>query len=140
MSDGATTVTISVRLERTPLAVRTARRTMMHLLGDGPSIAFVRDAVLLTSELVSNALMHTTGSFEMAATYHSQPDRLRVEVSDDSSAMATMPEPPLPPSRGGGLGLRLVNEVANAWGTEARHGGGKTVWFEMHAGDRNEQP
>lgn len=138
MSNGAT-VKVAVRLERTPLAVRTARRTMMHLLGDGPSIPFVRDAVLLTSELVSNALMHTTGSFELAATFHSGPDRLRVEVSDDSSAMATMAEPPLPPARGGGLGLRLVDEVANAWGTEPRKGGGKTVWFEMNAADRNEQ-
>ena len=133
-------MTVSVRLERTPLAVRTARRTIMHLLGDGPTIAFVRDAVLLTSELVSNALIHTTGSFELTGTYRSRPGRLRVEVSDDSSAMATMPEPSVAPARGGGLGLRLVNEVANEWGTEARDGGGKTVWFEMNAAQRNEQP
>lgn len=137
MTDGAT-MTVSVRLERTPLAVRTARRTMLHLLGDGPSISFVRDAVLLTSELVSNALMHTSGSFELAATYRSQPDRLRVEVTDDSSAMATMAEPPVAPARGGGLGLRLVNDVADAWGTEQRTGGGKTVWFEMTATNRHE--
>lgn len=128
-------VTVSVRLERTPLAVRTARRTVLHLLGDGPSIAFVRDAVLLTSELVSNALMHTSGSFDLAATFRSRPDRLRVEVNDDSPAIAKMSEPPVPPARGGGLGLRLVNEVANAWGTDPREGGGKTVWFEMHASD-----
>jgi anti-sigma regulatory factor (Ser/Thr protein kinase) len=138
MTDGAT-MTVSVRLERTPLAVRTARRTMLHLLGDGPSISFVRDAVLLTSELVSNALMHTSGSFELGATYRTRPDRLRVEVSDDSSAMAMMAEPPIAPARGGGLGLRLVNDVADAWGTEQRNEGGKTVWFEMTATDRQEQ-
>ena len=139
MSDGATTVTVSARLERTPLAVRTARRTLLHLLGDGPSISFVRDAVLLTSELVSNALMHTSGAFQLEATYRSRPHRLRVEVSDDSPVMAAMPEALVAPARGGGLGLRLVNDVASDWGTELRNGGGKTVWFEMADNDRSEQ-
>lgn len=132
MSDGATTATVAVHLERSPLAARTARNLLLQLLGDGPSIAFVRDAVLLTSELVSNALLHTAGEFDLEITYRTRPDRVRVEVTDESSVVPTIATQTTERPRGGGLGLRLIDDVATAWGV-LRRTRGKTVWFQMEA-------
>lgn len=94
--------------------------------GDRAREALVEDVVLMVSEVVTNACMHTTGplEFRLDCTW----ERLRVEVTDPS------PRPPVmqPPASGldGGQGLRMVDRLARAWGYEPR-GGGKAVWLEV---------
>jgi hypothetical protein len=84
------------------------------------------DAVLVVSELVTNALRHTTTIpvIRLAGTVH----RLRIEVEDGS--------PVLPRTRlsaaVGGWGLQLVQLLSTAWGARPQHGG-KVVWCEMAA-------
>jgi anti-sigma regulatory factor (Ser/Thr protein kinase) len=99
---------------------------VLELLGDGPTIVFVSDAVLLTSELVTNAALHTKGPGALRASF--TKGVLRVEVSDGS------PDVPTITARGstsvGGHGLRLIDAVAYRWGAD-REVGGKTVWFEL---------
>ncbi|MFI9256600.1 ATP-binding protein [Streptomyces sioyaensis] len=85
-------------------------------------------ATLLTSELVTNALVHAEGGAVVTARVG---DRLRVEVRD---FVPGRPEPRAPTTDGtSGRGLMLVRSLADAWGirTESL---GKSVWFELGAG------
>jgi anti-sigma regulatory factor (Ser/Thr protein kinase) len=85
------------------------------------------DAVLLVSELATNAVIHAGSSFEVVLS--ADGCRLRVEVSDDDGCVPAPPEPSLDAQ--GGRGLHIVGELADAWGVEAHQGDGKTVWFEV---------
>ncbi|MFD7690017.1 ATP-binding protein [Streptomyces sp. NPDC059781] len=98
---------------------------------------------LLTSELVTNAYLHTTGAASLRLTGLSD-GRLRVGVWDSDPYI---PAPfggvgedfvPLAPTdAGSGRGLRLVQEYADSWGGWALDGGasgrgaGKLLWFEV---------
>ncbi|HEY2429970.1 MAG TPA: SpoIIE family protein phosphatase [Acidimicrobiales bacterium] len=87
------------------------------------------DAVLVVSELVTNALLHAGGCD--GVTVIPLADGVRLEVADSR---------PVPPVLGlaslssldamTGRGLRLVSSVAARWGAEAR-GPGKVVWAEV---------
>ncbi|MFB7373008.1 ATP-binding protein [Streptomyces sp. NPDC056222] len=107
--------------------VRHALRAMLRKWG-GPGASDV--AELLTSELVTNALIHTDHGAVVTATV--VPDSLRVEVRDFVSGL---PEPWVPVADDGthGRGLVLVRELADSWGVED-HGVGKVVWFELNGG------
>ena len=120
----------SLSLEKTAHASRLARRWVQQTLGDNASVALVRDSLLLTSELVTNATLHTDDGCRVSL--HFDPDRqhVRVEVSDTSTDEPQPQDAPRP--RGGGLGLHLVDDLASEWGTIVTPGG-KTVWFELEA-------
>ncbi|MFE6299196.1 ATP-binding protein, partial [Streptomyces sp. NPDC057866] len=111
-------------------AVPEVRHALRELLGGwgGPGAGDV--AELLTSELVTNALVHTAHGAIVSAEV--DPDRLRVEVRDYEPGLAA---PPVPPADDGthGRGLLLVRELADSWGVAARDSG-KVVWFELHGG------
>lgn len=106
-------------------------------------------AELLTSELVTNALVHTDGAAVVKAALTGGAEarakgRLRVEVRD---FVARHPALRVPGARTGGpddgtdgieqtatsgRGLLLVHSLADGWGVRP-HGVGKTVWFELDA-------
>jgi anti-sigma regulatory factor (Ser/Thr protein kinase) len=86
----------------------------------------IADAVLLVSELVTNALLHARSAPSVEVTL--QDGRLRCVVSDDS---------PLVPRRrryasdaATGRGIALVETLASRWGSDP-DGSGKRVWFEL---------
>ncbi|MFD7923936.1 ATP-binding protein [Streptomyces sp. NPDC059740] len=108
--------------------VAEVRRDLRRLMAGWPATESedVADvAELLTSELVTNALVHTEGGAVVTATV---TDRLRVEVRDAA------PRPPVVRGThlGGtsGRGMVLVHHLADAWGVE-HDGPGKCVWFEL---------
>lgn len=84
-------------------------------------------AVLLTSELVTNAILHGMPPVELVA--FPVPDGLRVEVHDTGLGPLAVREPGQ--DSVDGRGLHLVEALAHRWGslTEAA---GKVVWFEVH--------
>lgn len=84
-------------------------------------------AELLTSELVTNALIHTGLGAVVTATLGRTV--LRVEVWD---FVAELPDPYVPVAGDGthGRGLLLVQALADAWGVHMQ-GVGKVVWFEL---------
>ncbi|MER5928914.1 ATP-binding protein [Streptomyces sp. NPDC002054] len=86
------------------------------------------DALVLVSELVTNACLYAGGCHEVVLT---SGDAFRVEVFDGDT---TLPRPPAVTRRGtpGGHGLHIVQRLADRWGTAA-HGGGKVVWAEIDA-------
>ena len=87
-------------------------------------------ATLLTSELITNALEHGTGTITVLVSC--EGERVRVAVVDESDAA------PLPREAGpddeGGRGLLIVEALAEAWGVDPLpRGTGKTVWFVLRA-------
>ena len=84
--------------------------------------------VLLTSELVTNAILHARTHIELAVRCESAT--IRVEV-DDRSPQLPVPEPAAVDATTG-RGLTLVDVMSGAWGVEER-ASGKTVWFEVPA-------
>lgn len=114
-----------------PDQVGAARRFVWSTLSPCPS---ADDAVLLTSELAANAVLHTasgdSGSFGVAVRH---TDRLaRVEVTDDGSLTAptVRPNDELAVSA---RGLLLVSIVASRWGHDG-DSSARLVWFELDCG------
>ncbi|MFE7977873.1 SpoIIE family protein phosphatase [Streptomyces shenzhenensis] len=116
---------------RVPEAVRHARRFTLRTLRSWAVPADARDAVLLVvSELVTNALVHTAGQVRLDLTLINH--RFRVAVADAS------PRTPVKPTSlgweaTGGRGILLVEAMSAAWGTVPA-GGGKQVWAELVLG------
>ena len=85
------------------------------------------------SELVTNAVSYTYGAVHISFCDHGE--HVRVEVNDASTVLPMIQEPSLQ----GGRGLRLVEMLADRWGVESRRNG-KSVWFEIAAGNEAPQP
>ncbi|WP_412080368.1 ATP-binding protein [Streptomyces sp. SCL15-6] len=119
------------RLGRADLrAVPEARRALRELLRHWGRPERSEIAELLTSELVTNALVHTDDDAELTATVSERG--LRVEVRD---RVARLPRQRAaePDESTHGRGLVLVQSLADAWGVRS-HDVGKSVWFELGAG------
>ncbi|MER6978980.1 ATP-binding protein [Streptomyces carpinensis] len=118
------------RLGRADLrAVPEARRALRELLRHWGRPDTSDVAELLTSELVTNALVHTDDDAILTATV--SPRGLRVEVRD-FVARRPRPRRPVADADTHGRGLLLVQSLADAWGV-CPHEVGKSVWFELGA-------
>jgi anti-sigma regulatory factor (Ser/Thr protein kinase) len=117
-------------LDRSVGAVSEARALVSAALTSVGLADRIPDGALAVSELVTNALVHTTGGLELRID--GGPGRLRVEVRDTSPLI---PRPGLLGTASmSGRGLLLVARLTAAWGSEPAPGG-KVVWFELAAGD-----
>ncbi len=84
-------------------------------------------AVLLTSELVTNALQHAPGG-PIALTITCVCDQLRVDVHDTSRRAPVLVDAPADAEAG--RGLMLVASLSTAWG-HYRTAAGKAVYFTL---------
>ncbi len=85
-------------------------------------------AVLLVSELVTNAVRHAHGTDAIALNLQTDRTCLRIEVQD---ADARWPQPRTPAgSDECGYGLVLVEALAGKWGVRET-ATGKAVWAEV---------
>ena len=124
MSDDTMTVA-TFSLPSAPSSCSEARRHILNTLVDVPDD--VRDlAVLLTSELVSNAIMHAVGPVTL--TIELDETLIRMEVADAGTMPPTVK--PYGPESATGRGLRLLDVLADQWGWNPSDSG-KTVWFEL---------
>ncbi|KOV63935.1 SpoIIE family protein phosphatase [Streptomyces sp. MMG1121] len=116
---------------RVPEAVRHARRfTRRTLRTWGVHQGTLDAALLVVSELVTNALVHTDGQVRLDLSLVNH--RLRLAVADSS------PRSPVKPTSigweaTGGRGILLVDAVSAAWGT-VPVSGGKQVWADLVPG------
>ncbi|MFF6879344.1 SpoIIE family protein phosphatase [Streptomyces sp. NPDC012474] len=115
---------------RVPQAVGHARRFARRTLRSWGVTAEYDAVLLVVSELVTNALVHTDGKVRMDLTLVN--NRLRVAIADAS------PRSPVRPSSigweaTGGRGVLLVEAVSATWGT-LPVSGGKQVWAELVLG------
>jgi anti-sigma regulatory factor (Ser/Thr protein kinase) len=128
-------VTVMLELRATlsaePEQVAEARRLVagyLHDAGDNDGDV----AVLLVSELVTNAILHGRAPLELRA--HSEGSALRVEVADQDPTSPPMLNGDENLTEPGGRGLQLVDTLADRWGWSASDdGSGKVVWFELDA-------
>jgi len=118
---------VEIELPDSPTAPAIARRALDGLaLSEPPA----NDACLLTSELVSNAVLHTRPADRDGIHLRvvQEPSNLRVEVSDNGGGF-DWDGPQTDASVPGGLGLVLVEAIAKRWGI---HTNGRTcVWFDL---------
>ncbi|HUA69597.1 MAG TPA: anti-sigma factor antagonist [Solirubrobacteraceae bacterium] len=112
------------------------RQAILGRLSDRDSTT----ATLLTSELVTNAVIHPAegvgGSVGLRITTYD--DRVRVEVTDEGSGFEPGGLPPRRPREAGGHGLIVVDGLSSRWGAARRPVGvgareGFCVWFELDA-------
>jgi anti-sigma regulatory factor (Ser/Thr protein kinase) len=123
----------SLTIQARPELVSAARSFVIKALGEDDPAADV--AVLLVSETVTNAVLHSNsrragGSVTITAIQIG--GGVRIEVADEGS------EPSAPEVKGhgcvnGGHGLFLVETLADQWGY-VRDDYGTTVWFWLVRG------
>ena len=113
-----------------PAEVGRARRWARSRLagsGIGDDEPLAETLVLLISELVTNAVVHT-GCPAVLRMLFAAEGGVRVEVADASD------RPPQPRHAEGedtnGRGLELVDGLADRWGWQ-REGAGKSIWCEV---------
>lgn len=129
--DAALELSISSR----PAAVPAVRRS-----ADGLASALAEDASgrlrLLISEIVSNAVLHgsTDEAAPLTARVFISEDKIRVEVSDAGGGLTEPASADRYGDREGGFGLKLVEALADRWGSE-EHNGQHTLWFELDVAD-----
>jgi anti-sigma regulatory factor (Ser/Thr protein kinase) len=80
------------------------------------------EGALLTSELATNAVLHTRAPFTITITVTRDGQRARIEVSDTSDTLPREPNNDL--ETPGGQGLRIVDAIADRWGIEPHDGDG----------------
>jgi anti-sigma regulatory factor (Ser/Thr protein kinase) len=115
----------------TAKAVREARLFVRDVLAARPQqTAFITDALLIVSELATNAMMHSGSGFQVSVS--AAPHVVRIAVRDASSKRPALRKPD--DSVPGGRGLRLVAAMADRWGTD-RTNDGKIVWAELDRHD-----
>lgn len=89
----------------------------------------VDDAVLLTSELVTNAVLHAGTPIEV--TCRLVGDGLEIVVVDHHPALIqARPPPPDGAERTSGRGLQLPDQLASSWGISYA-ATTKAVWFRL---------
>jgi len=120
----------SLAIPGRPEHVREARAFAARILaGLGPA---AETAVLLTSELVTNAVRHSRSrrpGGTVSLLILESPDGVRVEVTDDGCDDG-VPVVKADAFASDGHGLMLVQSLAAQWGY-LRSGAGTTVWFRL---------
>ena len=115
-------------LRATPAAPSKARETVRELLVAWGYPELCDTAMLLTSELVTNAVRHA-GTRVHLLVQRLPAGGIRLAVSD--AAPGDWPQVNKPGvDQESGRGMWLVDKLSNSWGT-TRGRSGKTVWFEL---------
>jgi anti-sigma regulatory factor (Ser/Thr protein kinase) len=88
------------------------------------------DALILTTELVTNAVQH--GQPDISLQVQIGALEITVIVTDAGPALPPV-APTMPPSANSrGRGLAIVDAIATGWGVTPCHGQpGKDVWFQL---------
>src|ERR1022692_4826198 len=115
-------------LDGTPDAARQARDLVRESLGDDHP--FAGDVELITSELVTNAVIHTRsgqpgGTFTLAVRAH--PDEVQILVRDSGGPSVPDWTSAADPDSEHGRGLALISTIATEWGSHASQDG-RSTW------------
>lgn len=117
----------SFDLPRALTSVAVARRFVKERVQEWELEPLLDDALLVISELVTNAVTHAESSCRVRLSL--SPASLRIDVLDAGTGT---PEPlPFSQTEEHGRGLYMVDAVTTAWGLEDVPGEGKLVWAEL---------
>jgi anti-sigma regulatory factor (Ser/Thr protein kinase) len=118
-----------------PQSARLARRFAAAVLAEHHRQGLADKAVLLTSELVTNALRFSRAASRLELRLNDT--RLRVDVVDQDERPPELQTPA--PVEENGRGLMLVDKLADRWGWSPADSG-KRVWFELDVPSTSAQP
>jgi hypothetical protein len=107
-------------------APRRARQFVAEVVSEHGDAELIDDAVLIASELATNAVVHAGSRFEVAV--HFDPETVTLSVSDSSAEPPVAGDPS--PWDVSGRGLPVVAALALDWGC-AETQTGKAVWAEL---------
>lgn len=134
----------SMAVPHGPAGVGQARHRMREQLRSyGVSDSVVDDAVLILSELLSNACRHgrplgrqsEVGDGDVRAAWRvDRTGGLTVEVTDGGGPTRPVPATPSVTARGG-RGLNIISALAERWGVRDDSSGEVTVWVLLNEGD-----
>ncbi|WP_282791185.1 ATP-binding protein [Streptomyces sp. CC224B] len=145
----------SMAVPHGPAGVGEARHRMRDQLRvSGVSESVIDDAVLILSELLSNACRHGrplgrglsdspqdgdgSGDGDVRAAWRvDKAGRLTVEVTDGGGPTRPVPATPSVTAHGG-RGLNIITALAESWGVRDDARGEVTVWALVHSGHRHE--
>ena len=116
---------VSLRAEPTEIGV--ARRFVAERMSRWHSGHDTDTAILLVSELVTNAVVHAHSGVYLSVRL--EEPVLTVEVLDAGEELPTVLDTQLDSTRG--RGMRLVASLADDWGIRPIPGHGKAVWFAL---------
>ncbi|MFF7244500.1 ATP-binding protein [Embleya sp. NPDC008237] len=117
------------RVPRRTGASGRARKAVRTTLADwGWDEDRVAPAVLVLSELLTNAQLYTDG--EVALALRRTRRGARLSVTDTDPRMPTRRD--TGPEHEGGFGLHILDTITTDWGVRT-HRGGKTVWADIDA-------
>jgi serine phosphatase RsbU (regulator of sigma subunit)/anti-sigma regulatory factor (Ser/Thr protein kinase) len=109
-----------------------ARRFVRQTLTDWGAAHLIDDAVLLTNELVTNAVVHAGTEVNVSCALGR--DYVQVSVADSHGSR---PLPPTvsnaAPDKTSGRGLYLLSQIAQSWGVEHDRSA-KRIWFRLPLG------
>ncbi len=112
---------ITLKVEPDAQAPSLSRSRLSELRDDlGPRYS---DVALVLSELVTNSVRHGGDTDNISVGVETSERSIRVEVTDHGPCF-TKEEP-----RNGGMGLDIVDQIADRWGVNSN--GGCTVWVEI---------
>jgi serine phosphatase RsbU (regulator of sigma subunit) len=107
-------------------SVPAARRFADDILAAWGQEPLRADACLLLDEVIANAVQHTVGEVAVRMVLG---QRLRIEVRDSSNRHPQ--QRTVDGDSEAGRGLRILEQLSAAWGSEPLPGTGKAVWFEL---------
>jgi len=121
-----------IRLELDAKAPAAARAFVTGLLQGRVPDPVLDRARLLTSELVTNSVIHSHAPEEARMVFRLEfaHGAVRLEVEDPGRRGAVAPRPP-DFNGAGGFGLNLVQRLSERWGVERVAAGGTRVWAQI---------
>jgi len=110
----------TIRAENPAYARQIVRSTLRGVSSDA-----VETAALLTSELVTNSMVHAKTDPQLFLDAREGHVYVEVRAADGKPA-----PPDIEPWEPRGWGLDMINALASSWGIEAL-GNGKAIWFDL---------
>ncbi|HET7387509.1 MAG TPA: PAS domain S-box protein [Nocardioidaceae bacterium] len=115
-------------------SVGEARRLVHDLLVDGGRGDLAETAVLLVSEVVTNALLHAGTPIDVFASLDGSG--LRVEIGDGSAHLPTRRS--YGTAAGTGRGMQMLEHLVDDWGI-SRSRDGKSIWFRLSRAEAEQE-
>ncbi|MFI6691751.1 ATP-binding protein [Streptomyces sp. NPDC050433] len=116
-------------LPAVPEATGRARAFTAETLRSWEAMCILDDTLLVSSELVTNAVRATRGTDLVAVQLRVAGRSFYIEVWDSAPGVPVVNQVDADAEEG--RGLRLVDALATRWGTCWPQAGGKVVWAEL---------
>jgi anti-sigma regulatory factor (Ser/Thr protein kinase) len=114
----------TLRVPRGLTAPLLARSFVADLLHKWGCDQLENRVVLAVSEVITNAVLHAHSTTVLQVRYNG--DTLEIRIRDEDDALPTPRQPTADDDSG--RGLRVLAAIADRWGVEPLHEGGKVVF------------